>query len=183
MWISLFLVCEWNMYTMKLITYDDGLSYRWLKTCCGVLSYRGLHETGAIQFSQMLLKQVTSNVPQKLSDGHNTKKKVLRCFSMSIATLPTMFSKPYLVYIFLRPSSPTLKEYLLPWYVSWQACRRPPWSFFFFCLHGTIAVSTVDPILFVYILFIYLYVCILYVETLSCIWYSQEKCIKNTTVL
>ena len=55
-----------------------------------------------------------SNVPQKLSDGHNTKKKVLRCFSMSIATLPTMFSKPYLVYIFLRPSSQTLKEYLLP---------------------------------------------------------------------
>ena len=120
------------MYTMKLITYDDGLSYRWLETCGGVLSYRGLHETGAIQFSQMLLKQVTSNVPQNLSDGHNTKKKVLRCFSMSIATLPTMFSKPYLVYIFLRPSSPTLKEYLLPWYVSWQACRRPPWSFFFF---------------------------------------------------
>ena len=99
---------------MKLITYDDGLSYRWLETCGGVLSYRGLHETGSIQFSQMLLKQVTSNVPQKLSDGHNTKKKVLRCFSMSIATLPTMFSKPYLVYIFLRPSSPTLKEYLLP---------------------------------------------------------------------
>ena len=43
---------------MKLIMYDDGLSYRWLETCGGVLSYRGLHETGAIQFSQMLLKHV-----------------------------------------------------------------------------------------------------------------------------
>ena len=38
-----------HMYTMKLITYDDGLSYRWLETYGGVLSYRGLHETGAMQ--------------------------------------------------------------------------------------------------------------------------------------
>ena len=81
------------MYTMKLIAYDDGHSYQWLEMCGGVLSYRGLHETGAIQFSQLLLKQEISNVPQKLSDGHNTKKKVLRCFSMSIATLLTVFSK------------------------------------------------------------------------------------------
>ena len=57
---------------MKLIMYDDGLSYRWLETCGGVLSYRGLHETGAIQFSQMLLKHVMSNVLQKLSDGRKS---------------------------------------------------------------------------------------------------------------
>ena len=34
---------------MKLITYADGLSYRWLDTYGGLLSYRGLHETGAVQ--------------------------------------------------------------------------------------------------------------------------------------
>ena len=38
-----------HMYTMKLITYGDGLSYRWLETYGVVLSYRGLHETGAMQ--------------------------------------------------------------------------------------------------------------------------------------
>ena len=38
-----------HMCTMKLITYSDGLSYRWLETYGGVLSYRGLHETGAMQ--------------------------------------------------------------------------------------------------------------------------------------
>ena len=38
-----------HMYTMKLIMYGDGLSYRWLETYGGVLSYRGLHETGAMQ--------------------------------------------------------------------------------------------------------------------------------------
>ena len=38
-----------HMYTMKLITYGDGLSYWWLETYGGVLSYRGLHETGAMQ--------------------------------------------------------------------------------------------------------------------------------------
>ena len=34
---------------MKLITYGDGLSYRWLEKYAGVLSYRGLHETSAMQ--------------------------------------------------------------------------------------------------------------------------------------
>ena len=37
------------MFTMKLITYADGLSYRWLEMYGGLLSYRGLHETGAVQ--------------------------------------------------------------------------------------------------------------------------------------
>ena len=37
-----------HMYTMKLITYGDGLSYRWLETG-DVLSYLGLHKTGAMQ--------------------------------------------------------------------------------------------------------------------------------------
>ena len=37
------------MYTMKLITYGDGLSNWWLATYGGVLSYQGLHETGAMQ--------------------------------------------------------------------------------------------------------------------------------------
>ena len=36
-----------HMYTMKLITYGDGLSYQWLETYGGVLSYWRLHETGA----------------------------------------------------------------------------------------------------------------------------------------
>ena len=38
-----------HMCTMKLITYGDGLSYPWLETYGGVLSYQGLHETGAMQ--------------------------------------------------------------------------------------------------------------------------------------
>ena len=38
-----------HMYTMKLITYGDGLRYWWLATYGGVFSYRGLHETGAMQ--------------------------------------------------------------------------------------------------------------------------------------
>ena len=38
-----------HMFTMKLIMYADGLSYRWLETYGGLLSYRGLHETGAVQ--------------------------------------------------------------------------------------------------------------------------------------
>ena len=38
-----------HMYTMKLITYGDGLSNWWLATYGGVLSYQGLHETGAMQ--------------------------------------------------------------------------------------------------------------------------------------
>ena len=38
-----------HMYTMKLIMYGDGLSYQWLETYGGVLSYRGLHETDAMQ--------------------------------------------------------------------------------------------------------------------------------------
>ena len=42
-------VCDSPQYTMKLITYGDGLRYRWLETYGGVLSYRGLHETGVMQ--------------------------------------------------------------------------------------------------------------------------------------
>ena len=38
-----------HMCTMKLIMYGDGLSYRWLETYGGILSYRGLHKTGAMQ--------------------------------------------------------------------------------------------------------------------------------------
>ena len=38
-----------HIFTMKLITYADELSYRWLETYGGLLSYRGLHETGAVQ--------------------------------------------------------------------------------------------------------------------------------------
>ena len=35
-----------HMFTMKLITYADRLSYRWLETYGGLLSYRGIHKTG-----------------------------------------------------------------------------------------------------------------------------------------
>ena len=45
-----------HMFTMKLVTYAEGFSYRWLETYCGVLSYRGLHETGAMQ------KRLLSNI-------------------------------------------------------------------------------------------------------------------------
>ena len=38
-----------HMLTMKLVTYAEGLSYRWLETYGGVFSYRGLHKTGAMQ--------------------------------------------------------------------------------------------------------------------------------------
>ena len=38
-----------HMYTMQFITYGDRLSYWWLDTYGGILSYRGLHETGAMQ--------------------------------------------------------------------------------------------------------------------------------------
>ena len=41
---------------MKLVTYAEGLGYQWLETYCGVLSYRGLHETGAMQ------KRLLSNI-------------------------------------------------------------------------------------------------------------------------
>ena len=34
-----------HMFTMKLITYADGLSYRRLETYGGILGYRGLHKT------------------------------------------------------------------------------------------------------------------------------------------
>ena len=39
------------MFTMKLIRYADGLSYRGLETYGGILGYRGLHKTGAMQKS------------------------------------------------------------------------------------------------------------------------------------
>ena len=38
-----------HMITMTLITYADGVSYQWLETYGGVLSYGGLHETSAMQ--------------------------------------------------------------------------------------------------------------------------------------
>ena len=73
--MNLFVLSLWMKHVHNEV---DNIWWRTqLETCGGVLSYRGLHETGAIQFSQMLLKQVTSNVSQKLSDGHNTKKKVV----------------------------------------------------------------------------------------------------------
>ena len=45
-----------HMFTMKLVTYAQGLSYRWLETYGGVLIYRGLHETNAMQ------KRLLSNI-------------------------------------------------------------------------------------------------------------------------
>ena len=52
------------------------------------------------EFSQMLLKQLTSNLPQKLSDGHNTKKKVLRCFSMSMPFCRQCSQNKYFNYMY-----------------------------------------------------------------------------------
>ena len=69
--VNLFVLSLWIIHVHNEVdTYVDGHSYWWLETYGGVLIYRELNETGAMQFSQMLLKQVASNVPQKLSDGH-----------------------------------------------------------------------------------------------------------------
>ena len=76
--------------------------------------------------------------------------------------------------IHIPHSSPTLKEYLLPYYLT--GVSPPSVKFFFFVFMVPFLCVQWNP----FCLFIYLYVCILYVETLSCIRYSQEECIKKS---